>query len=275
MPVGTRIRGNNAQGAVSDNPLGAAATTLNSAGLANLPTVTAGNHAVIILDPLRTAGAPEIVIVTVHTAAATAATVTRGAYGTTARSHAQNVAWVHAPTIDDVVQILTSATRPSDPYRGQLIFETDTNSFVARDAADAWQTAVQLGTWTAYTPTLTQSVAVTKTVVYAAYARFGRTIIGSVKLDVTGAGTAANTVVVGLPVASVLVANGVSGSGYVYDASASAYYGGIVRNVGGGASFTFQPTSTDSPTQLGVSVFTAGLAVGDLVSANFVYEAVS
>ena len=40
---------------------------MNSAGLANLGAVSSA-HALVILDPLRTAGAPEMVIVTAHTA---------------------------------------------------------------------------------------------------------------------------------------------------------------------------------------------------------------
>lgn len=274
MPVGTRVRGNNAQGAVSDNPLGAAATTLNSAGLANLPTVTAGNHAVIILDPLRTAGAPEIVIVTVHTAAATAATVTRGAYGTTARSHVQNVAWVHAPTIDDVVQILTSATRPSDPYRGQLIFETDTNSFVARDTSDAWQTAVPLGAWTAYTPTLTQSTTVTKTVTYAKYTRIGRMIVAQIILTCTGAGTAANMVAIGLPVAAAAPLFTVTGQGYIYDQSANLVYRGIA-DLFTTTSVRLLATNSTVSAGLGQDTFTAALAAADEVKLSVTYEAAS
>lgn len=54
--------------------------------------------------------------------------------------------------------------------------------------------------WTAYTPTLVQSGAVTKTVNSARYMRSGRTITAQVGLTCTGAGTAANAVQVGLPV---------------------------------------------------------------------------
>lgn len=174
MPSGPRILANNVQGTTTDNPLLVGATTINSAGLANLPVVSSA-HAVLVLDPLRVNGAPEIVVVTAHTASATSATITRGAYGTTARQHASGTVWVHAPTIDDVVRILTSATRPSDPYRGQLIFETDTNSFVARDTSDAWQTAVALGAWVSWTPTLTSLTLGSGTMV-AKYVRTGRTI---------------------------------------------------------------------------------------------------
>lgn len=135
MPTGSRIRTDNVFGTVTDNPLTAGAVTLNSAGLVNLAAV-ASNHAVIVLDPLRTAGAPEIVIVTAHTAAASSATITRGAYGTTARSHAAGVLWIHAPTTEDTIRIVTSGTRPSDPYMGQMVFESDTKKFVGYGGTD-------------------------------------------------------------------------------------------------------------------------------------------
>lgn len=138
MPTGTRIRHNNVFGVTTDNPLTIGATTLNSSGLQNLPVV-ASAHAVITLDPLRQHGEPEIVIVTAHTASATVVTIQRGAYGTVARQHPQGTVWVHAPVTEDVIPILTSSTRPSDPYRGERIFETDTNRFVARSTADTWQ----------------------------------------------------------------------------------------------------------------------------------------
>lgn len=138
MPTGPRIRGNNSFGFITDNPLTVGATSFNSAGLVTLPVVTAA-HAIITLDPLRQFGEPEIVIVTAHTAAATIATITRGAYGTIARAHPQNTVWTHAPVTEDVIPILTSATRPTDPYRGERIFETDTNRYVGRSTADIWQ----------------------------------------------------------------------------------------------------------------------------------------
>lgn len=101
--------------------------------------VVASAHSIVTLDPLRQFGEPEIVIVTVHTALATVASITRGAYGTVARSHPQGTVWVNAPLDEDVIEILTSVTRPSDPYRGQSIFETDTNRLIGRSTADVWQ----------------------------------------------------------------------------------------------------------------------------------------
>lgn len=135
MPTGSRIRANNVFGVTTDNPLTVGSATFNSAGLANLPVVS-GNHAVVTLDPLRQYGEPEIVIITTHTAVATVATITRGAYGTTARAHPVNTVWVHAPITEDVISIVTSGTRPSNPYEGQFIFETDTNKLVGYGGVD-------------------------------------------------------------------------------------------------------------------------------------------
>jgi hypothetical protein len=56
------------------------------------------------------------------------------------------------------------------------------------------------GAWQAYTPTWTQSVAITKTVNWARYTQLGKWVQGSVKMTATGAGTANNKMLVGLPV---------------------------------------------------------------------------
>lgn len=138
MPTGSRIRANNVYGVTQDNPLSAAAATFNSVSLPLLPVV-ASAHAIIVLDPKRVYGDPEIVVVTAHTAASTVATILRGQYNTSARQHPQGTSWAHVPVTEDWIQILTSVTRPTDPYRGQTIFETNTNRYVSRSTADTWQ----------------------------------------------------------------------------------------------------------------------------------------
>lgn len=135
MPAGPRIRSNSEFGLTTDNPLTAGATSFNSARLALMPVVSAA-HAVVTLDPRAVNGEPEIVIITAHTAAATVATITRGAYGTVARSHPAATEWIHAPIDEDFIEILTSSTRPSDPYEGQFIFETNTNKLVGYGGVD-------------------------------------------------------------------------------------------------------------------------------------------
>lgn len=138
MPSGPRIRSNNQFGATSDNPLTAGAVTFNSSRLGDFPAVSSA-HAVVTLDPLRLFGDAEIVVITAHTALATSATITRGAYGTVAREHPQGTTWIHAPIDEDVTEILTSGTLPSDPYAGQTVFETDTGFQQMRNPAnDTW-----------------------------------------------------------------------------------------------------------------------------------------
>lgn len=109
----TRVRTDNVFGTITDNPLTAGATTMNSAGLANLAAVSSA-EAFIILDPNRVAGAPEIVVVTAHTASATSATIQRGQFGTTARQHNLNTAWVHGPIAANATTYVTAADDQGD-----------------------------------------------------------------------------------------------------------------------------------------------------------------
>lgn len=79
------------------------ATSFSSAGLANLQVVASPDTMWIVLDPEASAGAPEIVQVTVHTSSATSATIVRGQQGTTARAHLTGVVWRASLTKSDVV----------------------------------------------------------------------------------------------------------------------------------------------------------------------------
>lgn len=151
MPTGTRVRANNVFGTTTDNPLTAAAITFNSSELPLLPEVT-GDHSVITLDPLRQNGEPEIVVVTAHGPGGSSATITRGQYGTVARQHPQGTIWAHAPLDEDMVVVTTSALRPSDPYEGQLIYETDTFSFIGR-INGAWSGLIPAGVTVPYAGT--------------------------------------------------------------------------------------------------------------------------
>lgn len=130
MPVipGSRVRSNNAYGVTTDNPLTAIATTFNSTQLILLPAIIVGQHTVVVLDPKRVFGQPEIVIVTAHTGLSTTATITRAAYGTTARSHPVGTVWAHVAVDEDYIEIGLSSNRPVDPYIGQVTYETDTQS---------------------------------------------------------------------------------------------------------------------------------------------------
>lgn len=174
-----RLRSNNKTGTTTDNPLLIGATTINSAGFVSLPTVDTTNHLLLVLDPTATAGTPEIVQVTAHAASSSVCTVVRGFDTTTPRQHALGTTWFHGPVVSDynfTDKAALSTNRPASPTQGQMIYETDTDSYVGRAAGSVWQTVVPLGAWTSYTPTFSNFTLGNGTLT-ASYARMGRTIV--------------------------------------------------------------------------------------------------
>lgn len=122
--------------------------------------------------------------------------------------------------------------------------------------------------WESYTPTLTQSVTVTKTVNVAKYCQIQKMITCDISLTATSAGTAANEVAVGLPIATTATTNRVIGTGFIYDASS-----GIVYNV------TAYNATTTTAKFFYQAAFGWGfspniaLANGDQIRMLFTYEA--
>lgn len=126
-----------------------------------------------------------------------------------------------------------------------------------------------LSDWMTFTPTLTQSAAVTKTVTSASYTQIGKTVTAEIVLAITGAGTAGQPIKVGLPVPA-RASNAVVGSGSMYDASASFRY---VCEVGAATvSELYLGANGNSTDVLGVSPSLA-LAAGDGIRINVTYEA--
>lgn len=148
-------------------------------------------------------------------------------------------------------------------WTGFNISESDINTYLMHEG----------GAWTTWTPTLTQSGAVTKTVTRASYARIGRTIIGNLLLSCTGAGTAANPILVGFPVAAVGSNNVPVGSGAVYDSSVLTMYPGVAVFNSSTTMGIFGRTTAGA--LLGQGDMTAALASGDQVFISFMYEAVT
>lgn len=128
------------------------------------------------------------------------------------------------------------------------------------------------GAWTSYTPSLTQSGAVTKTVTYAKWQQFGKTVFVMVKLAITGSGTGANAVRVGLPVNAAQTALS-GGSGWVNDSSAGALYRGIIAL--GTTDCALYATNSTNAGLIGADSTTmnVALASGDEVVMGFFYEA--
>lgn len=107
----------------------ATSTTLTSAEFATLPTITAATDImVLVLDPMGLAGAPEIVYVTAHAAAATTVTVTRAQETTTGRIHAIGAMWAHSPLSSDLTSVPATSpqkvTLPANAMSPRLAYGT-------------------------------------------------------------------------------------------------------------------------------------------------------
>lgn len=137
--------------------------------------------------------------------------------------------------------------------------------------ADEFRNFISPG-WTAYTPTLTQSGTVTKTVTVARYLQIGKLVIVYVRLDVTGAGTTNNTITVSTPATGVSTGY-ICGSGEVIDASgATVTYPAMVYT---NTTTTFSFGRTDQSafvSRIGVDPNFA-LASGDVITFTATYEA--
>lgn len=127
--------------------------------------------------------------------------------------------------------------------------------------------------WTSFTPTLVQSAAVTKTVTYARYMKVGRLVTAVMKLDVTGAGVAANRIDIGLPVTAASSGNIAAGSGAIWDASAAIWYAGVPILVTTSAvAILLGSGAVSGPMGATGGGMTAALAAGDIATVSLVYE---
>lgn len=171
---------------------------------------------------------------------------------------------------DQVVSTVTSGTRPAGT-EGQIIYETDTDKLYIYSGS-GWVRFGAQGGWTTYTPTLTQSGAVTHTATYAKYEKIGRKVTVNFVLAVTGSGTASNKVTVSLPFTAAQAGDMGVGSGGIVDASAVLFYPAIVV-IDTTTTFAFQDATQGTAGYLGATgVFTAGLASGDVVRGSLTYE---
>ena len=152
--------------------------------------------------------------------------------------------------------VCTSSTRPTAPYEGQQIYETDTDKTLVWTGS-AWlylstpQTS-EIGAWQTWTPTITPQAGTFTTVTtnWARYAVINELLIAQLKFTLTSVGSGAGTINVTLPTGITIDAqsriagswreqavNGLTG---VYQGSGSSavvlhrYDNGAVT-VGGGA----------------------------------------
>jgi len=134
------------------------------------------------------------------------------------------------------------------------------------------------GAWQAYTPTWTQSVAITKTVNWARYTQLGKWVQVSIKMTASSAGTANNKILVGLPV-NASANNYLMGSAYFYRASPFDTGNPIFAIYDSASTVAFQTTvsseTAPSSSQMGLTSSVADFTVanGDIIQVNLTYEA--
>ena len=91
------------------------------------------------------------------------------------------------------------------------------NIIPASDIQDLADDLTLLTTWSSYTPTVTQSGAVTKTVTYAKYISANKLCTVVFKLAITGSGTSTNAITVSLPVTAATSGLVLPGNGFVIE----------------------------------------------------------
>jgi hypothetical protein len=137
-----------------------------------------------------------------------------------------------------------------------------------------WTAAIanQIGAaWETWTPTVTQSAAVTVTNTASRYGRVQNLVYATTYLTVTGTGTAANDVIASLPVTAQSGGNTMVGFGFFYDASAVTLYT-CVATLASSTTVRFytSPNGTGGAWGSNPSV---GLANSDQLRFTYIYEA--
>jgi len=162
-------------------------------------------------------------------------------------------------------------TTPRTWVAGEFVDEGDLNEQLRDNLNAAFPVAV--GAWTSWTPTLTQSGAVTKTVDEAKYMKVGRIVHLAIDLSVTGSGSASNVVEISnLPFAAAAANAKAIGVAFIFDASAADNHTGIAF-LESTTQIRFLATRVSGV--LGTQQFTAALASGDAVRMSATYEAAS
>lgn len=156
-------------------------------------------------------------------------------------------------------------TAPRTWVAGDVLTAAQLNQHLRDQLLAAFPLAVDA--WTSYTPTLTQSATITKTVTYAKYQRVGRLIVANMSLAITGAGTSGNAILVGLPVAAAVL-DGVVGSFRYFDAGSTAYTGTVI----GVSTTTVNCWVSGNGNPMGVNP-TFAAASGDNIQVSITYEA--
>lgn len=173
----------------------------------------------------------------------------------------------------------TSTTRPTNPRAGDRIYETDTGrEYVYHSSTWVWMGG---GDWEVYSPSWTQSAAISHTVNYSRYMREGKKIHWRFSLSATSAGTAGAAHILSLPKTAGVDA-AVTGN-FLYLDSGYTYFTGrlIGVNTGTGVAGIVisygnafgVDTISGFKTTAGASIPSPTAASGDRWEGEVIYEA--
>lgn len=206
----------------------------------------------------------------------------RGFNGTTAAAHnsGETIEVIIDKRIADESNNLVHQTLGSVTTKGDLLPGSAANTLTRLAVgtnnyplvADSTQTTGLRYGWAdpgtpTWTPTLTQSGTVTKTVTFAEHLALGKLVWWSTILTVTGSGTSANAVTLGLPVAARSGTSQKVGEGRIVDSGTAANTQNVTWWATSGASTCIALVSANAETGYGVAPAN-GLAANDLVIAS-------
>ena len=166
---------------------------------------------------------------------------------------------------------MPSWTTPSAPTTGTTITST-----WGATVTDDLQYLYDLfnNAWSTYTPTITQSGSVAKTMNYGKYAQFGKFVMAQVDMTITGSGTSGNIITCTLPVNRAYTTTAYTiGSFYAVDQSTASIFRGIVRTTAGAQTISFFDAVGGVSLGNGGGAYTFGLANTDLLQFTITYEA--
>lgn len=174
------------------------------------------------------------------------------------------------PAVTTGTIICTSSTRPSAPFEGQTIYETDTDLSLTWSGS-AWVQGYSIGAWNTWTPTVTQPSTISLAATTARWTRIGRTVIGNANVTVNGTGMAGNSVLMSLPVPAAAAFPAI-GSAWIYDNSAVVRYV-CVADLASTTAMNFAHDASAASYWGGAP--SIGLGSADQIRVSFTYEAAS
>lgn len=217
------------RGTLTADP-GAGGATLTSAELASMATFGTPDFMWVTLDPAGVNGAPEIVKITTHTAAATTAAMTRAQQGTTARAHPVGTAWRQTWTRDDGLLSKdfsgTAAARPTATAAldGYTYYATDTDTVSFCDGT-GW--VIMSEPSQSFTPTWTAGLTTTSGTNVGTYKRSDGWIDVQAQFTFGASSAVTGNVVFQYPIAAFATPGASQFQLAFYDSSAANTFSGL------------------------------------------------